>query len=161
MEQEDSLDLLDLEQENEVDALPEAAPFSSPRPKKPWLLMGVGLAIIVLATWIIIAKFGSSSSSVVVDLDAPVAVDTNAPVADLKVPEKAAEPVKAEQPKPEVKPEVKPEPAPVVKPVETDGNPIRVVEDRKEVTFNPDKPATQKPVVKIVLIRKLVKHLLF
>ena len=155
MEQEDSLDLLDLEQENEVDALPEAAPFSSPRPKKPWLLMGVGLAIIVLATWIIIAKFGSSSSSVVVDLDAPVAVDTNAPVADLKVPEKAAEPVKAEQPKPEVKPEVKPEPAPVVKPVETDGNPIRVVEDRKEVTFNPDKapvakPAPVKPAVKPV-----------
>ena len=156
MEQEDSLDLLDLEQENEVDALPEATPFSSPRPKKPWLLMGLGLAIIVLATWIVIAHVGGGSSVVTtVDLDAPVAVDTNAPVADLKVPEKAVEPVKAEQPKPEVKKEVKPEPAPVVKPVETDGNPIRVVEDRKEVTFNPDKapvakPAPVKPAVKPV-----------
>lgn len=140
MDQEESLDLLDLEQDNEVDALPEATPFSSPRPKKPWLLMGLGVAIIVLATWIIIAHVGGESSSVVtVDLDAPAeaVVEKSAPVADLNVPAKPVEAVKAA---PAVKPVE-------VKPVETDGNPIRVVSDRKEVTFNPDK-AVAKPAAK-------------
>ena len=38
MDQDQELDLLDLEEESaEVDALPEAAPFTTPRPKKPWL----------------------------------------------------------------------------------------------------------------------------
>ena len=144
MDKEENLDLLDLEDSNEVDALPEAAPFSSARPKKPWLLMGLGVAIIVLATWIIVAKIGSDSgTSVSVDLDAPVEnVDkVSAPVADLNVPEKKADgaqkPVVVEQPKAEPKPEE-------VKPVETDGTPVRVVSDRKEVTFNPDKPVQQK-----------------
>ena len=149
MEQEDNLDLLDLEQESEVDTLPEATPFSSPRPKKPWLLMGLGVAVIVLSTWIIIAHVGGNSSSVVtVDLDAPVAVDNTQPVADLNVPAKPVEPAKAEQPKPEVKAEAKPAVAPVAKPVETDGNPIRVVQDRKDVTFNPDKAPVAKTVAK-------------
>ncbi|MBR3510930.1 MAG: SPOR domain-containing protein [Alphaproteobacteria bacterium] len=159
MEQEDNLDLLDLEQESEVDTLPEATPFSSPRPKKPWLLMGLGVAVIVLSTWIIIAHVGGDSSSVVtVDLDAPVAVDANAPVADLNVPAKPVEPAKVEQPKQEVKAEAKPAVAPVVKPVESDGNPIRVVQDRKEVTFDPDKaPVAAKPVAKKAPVKAAVK----
>ena len=154
MDQEESLDLLDLEQDGEVDALPEATPFSSPRPKKPWLLMGLGLAIIVLATWVIIAHVGGDSSSVVtVDLDTPVVETVEqpapVPVSDLKVPAKPVEVVKPEI-KPQPMPEVKPEPKPVVveKPVETDGTPIRVVKDRKEVTFNPDKAPAAKPVAK-------------
>lgn len=143
MDQE-NIDLLDLGEENEeVDTLPEATPFSSPRPKRPWLLMAVGFAIIVLSTWIIVSRIGSNSGTTVsVDLDTPVVSEEvkNDKVADLKVPEKAAPAEKvAEKPAP-----VK-EPAPTVKPVENDGTPIRVVEDRKEVTFNPDKAPVEKP----------------
>ena len=152
MDQEQDLDLLDLEDDaSSVDALPEATPFTTPRPKKPWLLMGLGVAIIVLATWIIIARIGSDSGTTVnIDLDTPVQKVDNvpAPVADLNVPAKPVE--VAPQPKPVVVPQ--PKPAPVeVKPVESDGNPVRVVSDRKEVTFNPDKPAAKpaaKPVAK-------------
>jgi len=154
MDKEENLDLLDLEDSNEVDALPEATPFSSARPKKPWLLMGLGIAIIVLATWIIVAKIGGDSgTSVSVDLETPAEnVDkVPAPVADLNVPEKKADveqkPLVVEQPKAEPK-------QAETKPVETNGTPVRVVNDRKEVTFNPDKPvqqkktATAKPAVK-------------
>ena len=150
MDQEQDLDLLDLEEEtSSVDALPEAAPFTTPRPKKPWLLMGLGVAIIVLATWIIIARVGGDSASVVnIDLDTPAqnADSVPAPVADLNVPAKPVEVAPA--PQPEAKPEVKPQPAPAeAKPVEDNGTPVRVVSDRKEVTFNPDKGET-KPAVK-------------
>lgn len=154
MDQEQDLDLLDLEDEtSSVDALPEAAPFTAPRPKKPWLLMGLGVAIIVLATWIIIARVGSDSANVVnIDLDTPVQNVDNvpAPVADLNVPAKPVEvvPVAKPEAKPEVKPEVKPQPVPVeTKPVEDNGTPVRVISDRKEVTFNPDKGET-KPAAK-------------
>lgn len=155
-DQDDKLDLLDLEQDSEADTLPEAAPFSVPRPKRPWLLMGLGVAVIVLATWIIIARVGDDSgTSVSVDLDNPtmVAEVPSAPVADLNVPEKPVnvvpQPVPAPVPAPQ--PVVAPQPIPQpvdVKPVETNGNPIRVVEDRKEVTFNPDRIAEPKPVAK-------------
>ena len=138
--QEEKLDLLDLEDDNEVDVLPEATPFSAPRPKRPWLLLGLGVAIVILATWIVIMRVGGdSSNSVKVDLDAPVEkVEVpSAPVADLKVPEKTGTRQNAEN--------VQQKPAEIVKPVESDGNPVRVVEDRKEITFNPDK-STTKPV---------------
>ncbi|MBR5354933.1 MAG: hypothetical protein IK122_02305, partial [Alphaproteobacteria bacterium] len=95
MDQEQDLDLLDLEDDaSSVDALPEAAPFTSPRPKKPWLLMGLGVAIIVLATWIIIARVGSDSgTSVNIDLDVPEqkVEEVPQPVADLSVPAKPVE----------------------------------------------------------------------
>ena len=152
MEQEQDLDLLDLEDEaSSVDALPEAAPFTTPRPKRPWLLMGLGVAIIVLATWIIIARVGGDSANVVnIDLDTPVQNVDNvpAPVADLNVPPKPVEVAPEAKPMPMPVPEVKPQPAPVeAKPVETNGTPVRVISDRKEVTFNPDKGET-KPVAK-------------
>ena len=101
MDQDENLDLLDLEQDAEVDTLPEAAPFTTPRPKKPWLLMGVGIAIIVLATWIVVARIGGDSGTTVnVDLDTPVEkVDAvPAPVADLNVPAKPVEAVPAAKP---------------------------------------------------------------
>ena len=159
MDKEESLDLLDLEDTNEVDALPEATPFSSARPKKPWLLMGLGLAIIVLATWIIVAKIGGDSgTSVNIDLDVPVeSVDKpGAEVADLNVPAKPEA-----QPEMDQRPPMPPMPVapmaqhapaerPVVapQPISENGNPVRVIEDRKNVTFNPDRPAPQKPVAK-------------
>jgi hypothetical protein len=72
---DDSLDLLDLDDNGSMDSLPDATPFASPRPKKPWLLLTVGLLIIVLATYIIIRTIGGEqSSSIEVDLDAPAIV---------------------------------------------------------------------------------------
>jgi len=148
MDQDQELDLLDLEEESsEVDALPEAAPFTTPRPKKPWLLMGLGVAVIVLATWIIIARVGSDSGTTVnIDLDAPIQKvdDAVQPVADLNVPAKPVEVA------PKVVEKVEPKPAPVeVKPVESNGAPVRVVADRKEVTFDPDEAeAKPKPAAK-------------
>jgi hypothetical protein len=160
MEQEENLDLLDLDQDNGVDTLPEAAPFANPRPKKPWLLMVLGIAIIVLATWIIVARIGGDNgTSVSVDLDTPVVVDDKANE-DLNVPAKpvdvAPQPVPAPVPvavmvPPAVEPApvvMEPKPAPMVQPVADDGNPVRVVADRKDVTFNPDKPESKKPVAK-------------
>ena len=160
-DQEENLDLLDLEDTNDADALPEATPFSAPRPRRPWLLMGLGIAVIALATWIIIARVGSDSgTSVSVDLDAPVVVADVPPMPadNLNVPPKPVDvqpmpqPVPVQQPAPMPQPVVNPQPMPKpvdVKPVESDGKPIRVIEDRKEVVFNPDKPApAPKPVAK-------------
>ena len=148
MEQNENLDLLDLEDSQEVDTLPEATPFSNPRPKRPWLLMGLGLAIIVLATWIIIARVGGDSgTSVNIDLDTPVETVKNDSVGDLNVPAKpvAVVPAKVEKEKP-----VEQKKSEDVKPVETNGTPVRVINDRKEVTFNPDQAVEQKTVVKPV-----------
>jgi len=110
----------------------------------------MGVAIIVLATWIIVARVGSDSGTTVnIDLDTPVQKADVAPqpVADLKVPVKPVE--VAPQPKPVPVAEVKPQPAPAeVKPVESNGAPVRVVADRKEVTFDPDKQPAAKPAIK-------------
>ena len=145
-QQEENLDLLDLGDESEVDTLPEATPFSAPRPKRPWLLMGIGVAIIVLATWIIVAHVGGGNggSSVNIDLDAPV-VEAEVPSAqaNLNVPDKPVSVVSKTNAEKNAKSEK--QKVAEQKPIETDGNPIRVVEDRKEVTFNPDKAET-KPV---------------
>lgn len=151
--QEESLDLLDLDDNEATDTLPEATPFSSPRPKRPWLLMGLGVAIIVLATWIIIARVGDDSGTTVrVDLDAPVTAEVPPmPVADLNVPQKPVEAVPAPVEKSVAEPKVAEQPVQKpaeVKPVEKVDAPIRVIEDRKEVTFNPDKAEAPKPATK-------------
>lgn len=149
-EMDDNLDLLDLEDDADLSALPETSPFTSPRPKKPWLLMGIGLLVIVLATYIIIRTIGSdSSSSVEVNLDTPEVANVDTSKIDtLVVPPTApvapAAPVQVQKPV---------EVAPVkVEPVHAaPGVPVREVNDRKEVTFNPNvqtsKPAPL-PVVK-------------
>lgn len=152
---DDNLDLLDLDDNGSMDSLPDATPFASPRPKKPWLLLTVGLLIIVLATYIIIRTIGGDqSSSVEIDLDAPaivvdgqetVPVDMNvmppAPSAVQVAPAAPAAVAPVAQPKPQAQPK------PVV---EETGSPVRVIEDRKEVTFNPAKVEAPKPVVKPV-----------
>ena len=151
MNDDNSLDLLDLDDNGAMDTLPDATPFAAPRPKKPWLLLGVGLVVIVLATYVIIRAIGDeSSSSIEVDLDAPVVMDAGAPT-DMNVMP-PVQPVQA-QPEPvQVQPapqpvQVQPAPQPVVA---TAGVPVRVVEERQEVKFNPAaevKPVAQpKPV---------------
>lgn len=155
MNNDENLDLLDLDDGTSVDALPDATPFAAPRPKKPWLLLGIGVLVIVLATYIIVRTIGGdSSSSIEVDLDAPV-VTVDAPgdtidVPPLPVQEPVAEPT-AVQDLPAQMPQPNAMPAPKPTPVADNnvGAPVRVIEDRKPVTFNPDKPAPAvKPAVK-------------
>lgn len=150
-EDNNNLDLLDLDDENGVDTLPDAAPFATPRSKKPWLLMGIGVVVIILATYIIVRTVGgNSSSSIEVDLDAPSVVIDGADTIDVPAPapvpaDATPEPVAAVVPAPAPAPQPKPVVAPVQ---ETAGVPVRVVEDRKAVTFNPDKPAVKQPAAK-------------
>lgn len=153
---EENLDLLDLDEDTGLDSLPEASPFTTPRPKKPWLLLGVGLLVIILATYIIIRTIGSdSSSSIDVDLDAPnvVMVDPSADVLAPAPVDTVAVPVAVVTvpATPTVAPVVVAQPAAVVQPAqvvqETTGVPERVVADRKEVTFKPNKTTSAKPAV--------------
>lgn len=152
---DDNLDLLDLDDGAGLDTLPEATPFAAPRPKKPWLLLGIGLVVIILATYIIIRTIGSdNSSSVDVDLDAPIVVDVP-PVADDNMPAPVVPtdaPIVVPAPTPVQVADPAPVPAPTPAPVQevvpaqvTPGVPVRMIEDRKDVQFNPDKPA---PVAK-------------
>jgi hypothetical protein len=162
MNDDNNIDLLDLD-DTANDSLPEAtSAFATPRPRRPWLLLGVGLLVIVLATYIIIRTISSDSSSTVqIDLDNPEAtVDApDVPVPDVVTPNDTvmppAQPV-AVMPvapvpvneQPVVKPAPAPVPAQVVKPEPANvGAPVRVIEDRHEVKFNPAK-ADVKPVVK-------------
>lgn len=149
--EDNNLDLLDLDDNDTMDTLPEVPAFVAPRPKKPWLLLTVGVMIIVLASYIIIRSVSDeTSSSIEVDLDAPVmVVDGEGVPVDMNV---------MPQPKPVVQPAVQPKPTPAeVKPVaqpvaqpqpEPVSAPVRVIEDRKEVKFEPAKVAQPaKPVV--------------
>ncbi len=144
MNDDNNLDLLDLDDNGSMDTLPDVTPFAAPRPKKPWLLLSVGLVIIVLATYVIIRAIGDDASSTIeVDLDAPVVVETDAgqPV-DMNVMP-PVQPVQA-VPQPAAP---KPAPAPVAAPAApqaTAGVPVRVIEERKEVKFDP--AAASKPV---------------
>lgn len=151
MNDDNSLDLLDLDDNGAMDTLPDATPFAAPRPKKPWLLLSVGLVVIVLATYVIIRAIGDeSSSSIEVDLDAPVVVDAGQG-ADMNVMP-PVQPVQV-QPQPVAQPQPKPQPVVQPQPVAaTAGVPVRVIEERKEVKFNPaaeTKPVAQpKPAAK-------------
>ena len=144
--EDNNLDLLDLDDDTPVETLPETTPFAAPRPRKPWLLMGLGVVVIILATYIIIRTIGSDSSqSVEINLDAPEVVvepdSANAPNDTLKVPPKPV-PVEPMPVKVEPAPAKPVEPKPVV---ENNGVPVRVVADRRDVTFNPDKPVAEQP----------------
>ncbi|MBQ7127685.1 MAG: SPOR domain-containing protein [Alphaproteobacteria bacterium] len=148
---DDNLDLLDLDDGASMDTLPDATPFAAPRPKKPWLLLTVGLVVIVLATYVIIRTVGGTSSSAIeVDLDAPAIVVDGAPAPDMNVMPPAPKPVAQPQPvaQPVAQPQPKPQPVAQPQPAQPVGTPVRVVEDRKEVTFNPAAKATPKPAAK-------------
>lgn len=145
-ELDDSLDLLDLEDDEVLETLPETSPFAAPRPKKPWLLMGVGLLVIVLATYIIIRAIGTDdSSSIEIDLDVPEVVTVDPTDSDtLVIPVTGTTPATVVTPAP--KPQPKPAPVAKPEPVATPGVPVREVNDRKDVTFNPNKAPTTAPV---------------
>lgn len=162
-EDNNNLDLLDLDDDTStVDTLPEAAPFAAPRSKKPWLLLGIGVVVIILATYIIVRTVGgNSSSSIDVDLDAPEVVVDGADTIDVPQPAPDVAPSDAAPAQPvqvAPAPTPAPQPKPVAAPVqETAGVPVRVVEDRKAVTFNPDKPVAKQPVAKKPATKKPVQ----
>ena len=161
---DENLDLLDLDDNDTPvdDNLPDATPFAAPRPHRPWLLLVIGLAIIILAVFIIIRVVGSnSSSSIDVDLGEPIVVEER-PV-DVQ-PEPAMMPP-APMPQPgQPMPNGYPAPAPVVvapvanpapmpqpavqpQPVPGPNQNVRVIQDRKDVTFDPSRAAaTPKPI---------------
>ena len=158
---DENLDLLDLDDADTSvdDNLPDATPFAAPRPHRPWLLLVIGIAIIVLAVFIIIRVVGSnSSSSIDVDLGAPIVVEERAP--DVQ-PGMMPPPAPVAQPNPtpgQVPPTpvaIVPVPAPAVQPVPVaqpqsapqPNQNVRVIEDRKDVTFEPNRAAaTPKPI---------------
>ena len=169
-----NLDLLNLD-DGSSDSLPEVA-FVSPRPKKPWLLLGIGLVVIALATYVIIRTVsGGSSSSVEIDLDAgpDVVVDggdmpVRGPMPDVNPqplpPVPSNDMVARPQPQPvRVSPEtVVVQPMP--QPAQAEPN-VRVVQDRPNVVFNPNKvdvePAPTpvvKPAQKPVANNNVAKH---
>lgn len=167
MNDDNTMDLLDLDDGASMDALPDAAPFVAPRPKKPWLLLGIGLLIIILAVYIIVRTIGGNdTSSMDVDLDAPtIVVDGGNDVVPMDVnpnpvrpdvmppapgatvppqPQLIGSGMPVPPPAPVAQPAPQPAPAPVAAPAnDMGGVPTRVVEDRKAVSFNPDKPVAK------------------
>ncbi len=159
---EENLDLLDLDDADAADDnLPDATPFVAPRPHRPWLLLGIGVAVIVLAVFIIIRVVGSnSSSSIDVDLGEPIVVQERVdavepepvPVQVVPAPVPTPAPMPMGQPMPAPQPVVM-QPAPAPMPVAQQPAPapkqnsVRVIEDRKDVKFNPSRgTATPKPI---------------
>ena len=149
--EENNMEFLDLDDDTPVETLPETTPFAAPRPRKPWLLIGLGLIVVALATYIIIRTIGSDSPrSIEINLDTPEdGVSEPEPVVvpvpndTLNVPAKVGTVENVQQPvvpapQPVVQPQPKPAPEPQV--VAENGVPVRVVSDRREVTFNPDRP---------------------
>lgn len=134
MNDDNNLDLLDLDDNGSMDTLPDAVPFAAPRPKKPWLLLTVGLVVIALASYVIIRAIGDDTAYPdTIDLDAPVEMVADVPV-DMNV-------MPAEKPVVQPQPVVKPQP--VVQP--TAGVPVRVVQERKDVQFNPTVVEQEQP----------------
>ena len=153
--EENNMDFLDLDDDTPVETLPETTPFAAPRPRKPWLLMGLGVVIIMLAVYIIVRTIGSDSSkSVEINLDVPEVVVEPQPTAvppmpndTLNVPAKPMEPRPIPAPVPP-RPMAQPQPAPQPVPqpvIQDNGVPVRVVSDRREVTFNPDQASAPAP----------------
>ncbi len=156
---DENLDLLDLDDADTPvdDNLPDATPFAAPRPHRPWLLLIIGLAIIILAVFIIIRVVGSnSSSSIDVDLGAPIVVEERAPDVQpepvMPQPAPVVQPNPAQQPAPApmaIVPVAAPaaQPVPVEQPQPQQNQNVRVVEDRKDVKFEPNRAAaTPKPI---------------
>ncbi|MBO8425214.1 MAG: SPOR domain-containing protein [Proteobacteria bacterium] len=149
MNKDDNLDLLDLNDDADtMDTLPDAVPFAQPRPKKPWLLLAVGVVVIILATYIIIRTIGGDSTSKMeVDLDGPAIMVEGGD---------AAVPVQMDVPPQPVNVAPAPQPAPSVAPQpQTPGVPVRVIEDRKDVQFDPHRvDAAPQPAPKPVAAAK-------
>lgn len=178
MSEDKELELLDLDDADDTvdEGLPDAVPFVTPRPHRPWLLLAIGVAIIVLAVVIIVRVVSNnSSSSIEVDLGAPVMVEEREPEVIMpaprpmpgQMPMQQVQPNQMQpqqvqpmpqpqfvppvpQPMPQQAQVVQPTPQPAPQPVQVASQPnqnVRVIEDRRDVTFNPERATvTPKPI---------------
>ena len=171
MSDDKELELLDLDDADDTvdEGLPDAVPFVTPRPHRPWLLLAIGVAIIVLAVVIIVRVVSNnSSSSIEVDLGAPVIVEEREPEMIMPAPRPmpVPQPVQVQnmpvqqmpvqdmRPVPQPMPQqvaVQPAPQQFPQPVQVaapqQNQNVRVIEDRQDVTFNPERATvTPKPV---------------
>lgn len=144
MAEDKNLDLLDLEDDaGTLPDFPESDPFCHPRPKRPWLLFGLGILVVILATYIIISVIKSGDDdSVDISLDTPV-VEQGADEAPANEFTSGADRLilGADERPAVAAPVVAAPSAPVAV-----GTPTRTVEARRNVTFNPDAtPAVEAP----------------
>jgi len=96
--------------------LPEDNPFETERARRPWLLVGVGVLATVLVLAVVLKLFIDKGEETGL-IEIPIDAPTvTAPGDDV-----------------------------AAKPDSTLGMPERVVEPRKPVTFDPDKPVVQRP----------------
>ena len=171
MSDDKDLELLDLDDADDTvdEGLPDAVPFVTPRPHRPWLLLAIGVAIIVLAVVIIVRVVSNnSSSSIEVDLGAPVMVEEREPEMIMPAPRPmpVPQPVQVQnmpvqqmpvqdmRPVPQPMPQqvaVQPAPQQFPQPVQVaapqQNQNVRVIEDRQDVTFNPERATvTPKPI---------------
>jgi len=123
---DEKLDLLDLDDEIDLPELPEADGLAASRPRRPWLLFGAALIVIILATYIIvrIVVHKGSNDSVEIDLTMPVTTEQAVPATEPDFAESAAKVIEGQ--------------------AET-GAPVRVVEERKDVVFKPDAGSVAPP----------------
>ena len=123
---DEKLDLLDLDDEIDLPELPDADGLSASRPRRPWLLFGAALIVIILATYIIvrIAVHKGNNDSVEIDLTMPVTTEQAAPEAEKDFAASADKVIEGQA---------------------EAGAPVRVVEERKDVVFKPDAPSVQPP----------------
>ena len=138
---EEKLDLLDLDDEIDLPELPEDGALTCNRPRRPWLLFGAALIVIILATYIIvrIVMHSAQNDSVEVDLNTPQQQPTTEQAAEQPQQPQTqpattdfaagADKVIAGQPQ---------QPAAAV--------PVRVVEERKDVVFKSDAPSAPAKV---------------
>ncbi|MCL1891778.1 MAG: SPOR domain-containing protein [Alphaproteobacteria bacterium] len=123
---DDKLDLLDLDDEIDLPELPEGEGFGASRPRRPWLLFGAALIVVILATYIIvrIVMHGPRNDMAEIDLTMPApAVEQTAPGQDFAA--QADRVIEGQAP--------------------TAGTPVRVVEERQDVVFKPDAPKVEPP----------------
>ncbi|MGI5845706.1 MAG: SPOR domain-containing protein [Alphaproteobacteria bacterium] len=128
---DENKDLLDLDDELELPDLPEDGVLTYSRPRRPWLLFGAAIIVIILATYIIvrIVMHDAKNSSIEIDLNTPSKQPTT-------------EQVVTDQPTSEIKTDTDNKTV-AEQPQSEAGVPVRVVEERKDVMFKPD--ATSAP----------------
>ncbi|MDR0803896.1 MAG: SPOR domain-containing protein [Rickettsiales bacterium] len=139
--EKDDLELLELEDDSDIEQL-GGDPFASPRPRRPWLFIGLGVLIIAMAVFIILRVVGTGSrDSLDIDLDAPV-VESSVPAAGDGFTESADRVINGQADSVAVAPKKEVHaPAPV-----QETAPVREITDRAEVKFDSaKKSASSKP----------------
>ncbi|MDR3208605.1 MAG: SPOR domain-containing protein [Rickettsiales bacterium] len=122
LEQEEVLDFDD----DTLPELPDDNPFDSGASKRPWILAGIGLVAVTLVVVVVLKLTTGGKDSGLIELPIEQVVTEDVPTNDFVEDAKKLVAVDADADKPV-------------------GMPERIVDNRKDVTFDPDKPVVQKP----------------